>query len=137
MGKKRGTGNLIDNYVDWQKKQYTPWSYIQSGKLLPHIEATGNPKRVALLWFFQSALSLIIGITVVVGINTRYSSSYREGYSHTVERYYFEFSMENSWPVILLFGGLALIGLAGGIVYWQRYKRKKMKRKTAISKKKT
>ena len=99
-------------------------------KLLPHIEASGNPKRIAILWFMQSALSLIVGIIVVIGINTRYSSTYRYGDSRPVERYYYyDFTLENTLPPAILFGSISLVGLAGGIVYWKRYKKAKLKEK--------
>lgn len=50
----------LDEMLEWQQKQYTPWKYAQEGKLPPHLKARGNKKLAAALFFFQGGVCLLI-----------------------------------------------------------------------------
>ena len=133
MGKKHKSGNdPINDFIDWQNKQFTPWEYFSEGKLLPYIKADGNPKRAAILWFALSILSGFVGTVIIVGINTTYSSTARfnNGVPYKVyERYIFDFSFSKSWWIILIFVVYTLFCVLMGIRYCQRHKKAKSKRK--------
>jgi uncharacterized membrane protein len=129
MGKKNNRHDLLHNMESWQNKQFTPWSYVSDGNLLPHIEAAGNPKRVAIIWFAQSVLSIVIGIIVVVGLSTTTHESYWEGQLNPERHYRFEFSFQNSWPPMLLLGVISLISMLLGIVYWRKHTKLRQRRK--------
>ena len=41
------SNGYIEDFIEWQEKQFTPWHYISEGKVVPSISAEGNPKRLA------------------------------------------------------------------------------------------
>ena len=57
MSKLKDTDH-IEDMLEWQEKQYTPWEYPQMGKLPPHLTARGNKKNAAILFFVQAAFGL-------------------------------------------------------------------------------
>lgn len=111
----------IDNFVNWQNKQYTPWSYVSDGNLLPNVEATGNPKLYAIMLFALSLISVVVGTIIVVGVCTTVSGHWFAG-KETVE-YIFKFDLQSCWMIIVSFGLLAMFYLFFGVKYWQKYKK--------------
>ncbi|MDN0031873.1 hypothetical protein QVN85_03055 [Oscillibacter valericigenes] len=50
----------IDDMLEWENKQYTPWEYAQEGKLPPVLKATGNPRLVAILFLCQGCICVLL-----------------------------------------------------------------------------
>jgi hypothetical protein len=58
MSKPKGSDH-IEDMLEWEKKQYTPWEYAQEGKLLPILKAEGNKKLAAVFFYVQSGICVL------------------------------------------------------------------------------
>ena len=58
--KKHGRNNQLNDMIEWQDKQYTPWQYSQKGKTIPGISGEGNLK-------LKTIVVTIVGVLVIAG----------------------------------------------------------------------
>ena len=65
MSKSKGS-EPIDDMIEWEEKQYTPWEYAQKGKLPPHLAAPGNKRNAAILWLVQAVVCLFIALMLLL-----------------------------------------------------------------------
>jgi formate hydrogenlyase subunit 3/multisubunit Na+/H+ antiporter MnhD subunit len=122
MKKNRSGNNTINDFIDWQNKQFTPWSYMTGGRLSPFVEAKGNPKRISITWFAMFLIIVFLGVIYIVGTNTT-TTFHMDESSGEVHWSEFNFDFQESWPFILSFCILSIYCLFFGIKYWQRYRR--------------
>lgn len=103
MSKSKGSDH-IEEMLEWEKKQYTPWEYAQEGKLPPYLKAKGNQKRAAILFFIQGGIIvLIIGLTLLQD-------------SNVIE----------DWPGLLFLAAIAVLCFMAAANYLRKWKATKL-----------
>lgn len=59
----------IEDMLEWEEKQYTPWEYPQKGKMTPAMKAAGNKKLAAIPFLvFGGVFVLAIALSLISGI---------------------------------------------------------------------
>lgn len=106
----------IEDMLEWEEKQYTPWEYAQEGKLPPVLKAEGNKKLAAILYF------VLGGIFVLAAAGYLLSGAWAE--------------FADNWPTLLITPVLAVLCLMAAANYLRKWKAEKLLRKKARLKKK-
>lgn len=104
MKKNKDEQNYVNDMIEWQEHQYTPWHYISKGKLPPESKAVGNQTLAAVSLFVCAFLFIVLLIAICYG-----SGSVYVAYDGNLV---FDFSENWQAPVILLSACL-LYTLAG------------------------
>lgn len=113
MAKSKGSDHL-DDMLEWENKQYTPWEYAQEGKLPPYLKAEGNKKRAAILFFIQgAACSLFLVLMVMNGSG-----------------------LPEDWMELLFPALFAILGFMAAANYLKKWKAAKLIRKKTRPRKK-
>ena len=64
--KKRGQDSQLNDMLEWQNKQYTPWHYYQKGKTIPGIAGEGNLKVNAIVHTIGGIIAISGSIIALV-----------------------------------------------------------------------
>lgn len=67
---KSKNSDPIDDMIEWEETQYTPWEYSQKGKLPPHLAAPGNKRNAAILWLVQAVVCLLFAVMLLLKFDT-------------------------------------------------------------------
>lgn len=108
MSKSKSTDH-IEEMLEWQEKQYTPWEYSQMGKLPPHLTAPGNKRNAAILCFTQAILGTAF-ITLSLVFNKDEDSI-------------------GKWIFLVILVGYSILNYLAGINYLRKMKSGKLTRK--------
>ena len=108
MSKSKDTDH-IEDMLEWQEKQYTPWEYPQMGKLPPHLAARGNKKNAAILFFVQAFFGLSF---FVLYLTTEMSDD-----------------TLGKWITLVLLFAYSILCLMAGFKYLRKMKIEKQERK--------
>ena len=114
MPKSKGSYHIND-ILEWEKKQYTPWEYAQEGKLPLFLKAKGNKKLAAILFYVQGGICVLFFFLVI------FSSS----------------NLDEAWTELLVlaaYASLCFIVAANYLKKWKTVKLLKEKRKATRKK---
>lgn len=106
MSKSKGSDH-IDDMLEWENKQYTPWQYAQEGKLPPVLKAAGNLKLVAILFLCQGGICVFVLALMILNSS----------------------NLAADWAELLIPAAYAVICFLVAVNYLKKWKAKKAHRK--------
>lgn len=103
MPKSKGSDH-IDDMLEWEKKQYTPWEYAQEGKLPPYLKAEGNKKSAAKLFYVQGGICVLFFSLIILNSS----------------------NLEDDWTELLVLAAYAILCFIIATNYLKKWKTAKL-----------